>query len=110
MAQPNHYSPPNLPPSPPSTLTQPPANKAPPFNPRGNKRIQFQDTDDDEEASAPPQSTKKHTAIKVVMIGPSVMSKKHHIDQSLQDTVNVGAPNATKGKGKAASKPKTSKP
>ena len=44
------------------------------------------------------------------MIGPSVTSKKRHIDQSLQDTVNVGAPNATKGKGKAASKPKTSKP
>ncbi len=57
----------------------------------------------------PPSITKKHTAIKVVMIGPSVTSKKHCIDQSLQDTVNVGAPNATKGKGKAASKPKTSK-
>src|SRR5258708_9732729 len=110
MAQPNHHSPPNLPPSPPSTLTQPPENKAPPFNPQGNKRIQFQDTDDDEEASAPPQFMKKCTVIKVVMIGPSVTSKKHCIDQSLQDTVNVGAPNAMKGKGKAASKPKTSKP
>ncbi len=106
---PNHHSPPNLPPSPQSTLTQPPANKAPPFIPRGNKRIQFQDTDDDEEASAPPQFMKKRTAIKVTMIGPSVMSKKCHIDQSLQDTVNVGASNTAKGKGKAASKPKTSK-
>src|SRR6266436_10242905 len=107
---PNNHSPPNLPPSPQSTPTQPSANKAPLFIPRGNKRIQFQDTDDDEEASAPPQFMKKRTAIKVTMIGPSVTSKKHCIDQSLQDTVNVGAPNATKGKGKAVSKPKTSKP
>ena len=51
---------------------------------------------------------KKCTMIKVTMIGPSVMSKKHHIDQSLQDTVNVGASNTAKGKGKAASKTKTS--
>src|SRR5260370_25251303 len=106
---PNHHSPLNLPPSPQSTPTQPPANKAPPFIPRGNKRIQFQDTDDDEEASAPPQFMKKHTAIKVMMIGPSIMSKKRCINQSLQDMVNVGASNTAKGKGKAASKPKTSK-
>src|SRR5258708_22165791 len=52
---------------------------------------------------------KKHTVIKVAMIGPSVMSKKCHIDQSLQNVVNVRASNAVKGKGKAMSKPKTSK-
>src|SRR5258708_37666448 len=87
-------------PSPPSTHVEPR-----PSSSRGNKHLQFQLTNDDDDK--PPntaQMTKKRTAMKVMMIGPNVQLKKSHVDNAT-DVLVSGAMNG-KGKGKAVPKPK----
>jgi hypothetical protein len=51
--------------------------------------------------------TKKRTAVKVIMIGPNVQSKKSRVDNATDAPVS-GAMSG-KGKGKAAPKPKGSR-